>query len=336
VPAAVAPPAASQSPEAGAAVSAVDVSDPLEPPAGFEIGHWTDAEGATGCTVVLAPAGTRGGVDVRGGGPGTRETDVVGPFAGTSEVSAVALCGGSVFGLAAADGVVRWLEQHGRGYETPAGLVPIVPAAVVYDLAEGDAGARPGPEAGYAACEVASSDIPERGRVGAGTGAAVGKILGRERSTRAGIGFAAARSGPGETVAAVAVVNAFGDVIGEDGRVLGGARGDDGEPVTTAGIVAAMEGPPDWTRLEERNTTLVCVMTDATLDKAACARVARMASGGVARAIDPVFSDVDGDVVFGLASGAGETERFTPISIGTIAATVTAAAIRDSVPAASR
>jgi L-aminopeptidase/D-esterase-like protein len=313
----------------------MDVLNAVEPSAGFEVGHWTDAEGATGCTVVLAPAATRGGVDVRGGGPGTRETDVIGPFAGTSEVTGVALCGGSAFGLAAADGVVRWLEENGRGYETPAARVPIVPAAVVYDLAEGDGSARPDADAGYAACEAAAPGVPERGRVGAGTGAAVGKILGRERSTPAGIGYAAARSGAGETVAALAVVNAFGDVIGEDGRVLGGPREAAGEAVSTATMIAAMEGPPDWTQLEERNTTLVCVMTDATLDKAACARVARMASGGVARAVDPVFSDVDGDVVFCLSSGKSETDRFTPISIGTIAATVTAAAIRDAVRASS-
>src|SRR3954452_2961126 len=309
-----------------------DVSEPVRPPDGFSIGHWTNEQGATGCTVVIPPAGSRGGADVRGGGPGTRETDVIGPFAGTSEVSAVALCGGSAFGLAAADGAGRRLEEHGLGYETPAGLVPIVPAAVVYDLAEGDPKARPDAGARYAACEAAQPGVPQRGRVGAGTGAAVGKILGRERSTPAGIGFAAARSGAGETVAALAVVNAFGDVIGDGGRVLGGPRADEDEPASTAERIAAMKGPPDWTRLEERNTTLVCVMTDAALDKAACARVARMASGGVARAVDPLFSDVDGDVVFCVSSGSGAAaERFTPISIGTIAATVTAAAIRDSI-----
>jgi L-aminopeptidase/D-esterase-like protein len=308
-------------------------SDPVPPPDGFVIGQWTDEVGATGCTVVIPPAGSRGGVDVRGGGPGTRETDVIGPFAGTSQVTAVALCGGSAYGLAAADGVGRWLEENGRGYETPAGLVPIVPAAVVYDLAEGDAGARPGPDAGYAACGAAAPGIPQRGRVGAGTGAAVGKIRGRERSVKAGVGYAAARSGSGETVAALAVVNAFGDVIGGDGGILAGPRAEDGEPRSTAALIAAMKGPPDWTKLEERNTTLVCVMTDASLDKAACARVARMATGGVARAVDPVFSDVDGDVVFCLSSGQEPTERFAPISIGTIAATVTAAAIRDSIQA---
>ena len=308
------------------------MTDPLPPPDGFEIGHWTNSEGATGCTAVLAPAGTRGGVDVRGGGPGTRETDVIGALAGTSEVTAVVLAGGSAFGLAAADGAVRWLEERGRGYVTAGGLVPIVPAAVIYDLAEGDPSARPGPDAGYAACEAAARGVPERGRVGAGTGAAVGKILGRERSTPTGVGYAAARGGRGETVAVLAVVNAFGDVI-DEGRVLAGPRADGGEVVSTAGALASMEHAPDWTRLEERNTTLVCVMTDAPLDKPACSRAARMASGGVARAVDPVFSDADGDVAFCLSSGdaGAKTDRFTSIAVGTLAATVTAAAIRDAV-----
>jgi L-aminopeptidase/D-esterase-like protein len=307
------------------------MTEAVPPPEGFVIGHSTDPEGATGCTVVIPPPRSRGGVDVRGGGPGTRETDSVGPFAGTSEVTGVLLTGGSAFGLAAADGVTHWLEENGRGYETPAGLVPIVPAAVVYDLAEGDPRARPGPEAGYAACASAAAGIPERGRVGAGTGAAVGKVLGRERAVASGVGYAAARGGRGETVAAVAVVNAFGDVIGEDGRVLAGPRGEEGETLSTASLIAEMKAPPEWEGLEERNTTLACVMTDAALDKSACARVARMASGGVARAVDPVFSDVDGDVVFCLSAGQGPTDRFGPIAVGTLAATVTAAAIRDAV-----
>jgi L-aminopeptidase/D-esterase-like protein len=303
----------------------------LPPPAGFAIGHWTDSEGMTGCTVVLAPAGSQAGVDVRGGGPGTRETDVIGPLAGTAEVTAVMLSGGSAYGLAAADGAMRWLEEQGRGYRTPGGLVPIVPAAVVYDLAEGESAVRPGAEAGRAACEAAAPGLPDRGRVGAGTGAAVGKVTGRERSTPAGVGYAAARSGQGDTVAALAVVNAFGDVIGADGRVLAGPQGDDGKPLATAALISEMERPPDWTGWEERNTTLVCVMTDAALDKAGCTRIARMASGGGARAVDPVFSDVDGDVAFCVASGGPARDRFTAIAVGTLAATVTAAAIRDAV-----
>jgi L-aminopeptidase/D-esterase-like protein len=307
------------------------VSEPLPPPDGFSIGHWTDAEGSTGCTVVIAPPDSRGGVDVRGGGPATRETDVIGPLAGTNHVTGVMLTGGSAHGLSAADGAMRWLEDRGRGYSTPGGLVPIVPAAAVYDLAEGDSRARPGPEAGYEACEAARGGVPERGRVGGGTGAAVGKILGRENSVPTGVGYAAARSGRGEAVAALAVVNAFGDVIGADGSVLAGPRSEDGEKVSTAALIAAMKAPPDWTGFAERNTTLVCVMTDAGLDKPACTRVARMASAGVARAVDPVSSDVDGDVAFCLASGTPSHDRFTSIAIGTIAATLTAAAIRDAV-----
>ena len=309
------------------------MSDPIAPPEGFAIGHWTDAVGITGCTAVIAPPGSSGGVDVRGGGPGTRETEVIGPLAGGAEVSAVMLSGGSAFGLATADGAMRWLDERGRGYVTPGGRVPIVPAAIIYDLVEGDAAARPDAAAGYAACDAATATVPQRGRVGAGTGAAVGKILGRDRATPAGIGYAAARAGTGETVAAIAVVNAFGDVIGADGRLLAGARGEDGEPVSTAATLAAMSEAPDWTVVEERNTTLVCVCTDAALDKPACTRVARMASGGVARAVDPVFSSVDGDVAFCLAAGrpSGPPDRFTAIAIGTLAATVTAAAIRDSV-----
>lgn len=315
------------------------MSEPLAPPSGVQIGHWTDAVGATGCTVVIAPPGARAGVDVRGGGPGTRETDVIGPLAGTAETTAVMLSGGSAFGLAAADGAMRWLEHHDRGYRTPAGLVPIVPAAVIYDLAEGDRAARPDANAGWAACEAAREGVPERGRVGAGTGAAVGKILGRERAAPGGVGYAAMRTGRGHTVAAIAVANGFGDVIGADGGILAGARGDNGETVSTAVALEAMTEGPDWTRVEDRNTTLVCVITDAPLDRVTCTRVARMASGGLARAVDPVFSSVDGDVCFCLAVGeppaAGEPraagDRFLSIAVGTAAATVTAAAIRDAV-----
>jgi L-aminopeptidase/D-esterase-like protein len=310
-------------------------SSSVAPPEGFSVGHWSDARAATGCTVAIAPAGTRGGVDVRGGGPGTRETDVIGPLAGTAEVTAVVLAGGSAFGLAAADGVVGWLEEQGIGYATPGGLVPIVPAAVVYDLVEGDPSVRPGPEEGRLACKAARPGVPERGRVGAGSGTAVGKLLGRERGARAGVGYAALRSGRGETVAALAVVNAFGDVLAEDGTVLAGPRGEDGELVSTAGELASMSGLPAPPAMEERNTTLVCVMTDAPLTKPGCSRVARMASAGVARAVDPVFSDVDGDVAFCLASGSGEPERYGALAVGAIAAMVTAAAIRDGVRSSS-
>jgi L-aminopeptidase/D-esterase-like protein len=308
------------------------VSEPVPPPAGFRIGHWSDPAGRTGCTVVIAPDGARGGVDVRGGGPGTRETDVVSPFAGTDRVSAVAFAGGSAYGLAAADGVMRWLEEHGIGYPTPAGLVPIVPAAIVYDLAEGDAAARPDAAAGHAACEAAQEGVPERGQIGAGSGTAASKLLGRERAVACGVGYAAKRGTGGVTVAALAVANPFGDIVGADGAPLAMARSEDGETVRTAEVIAAMEEPPDPFKTQPGNTTLVCVMTDAALDKTGCTRVARAASAGVARAVEPVFSDVDGDVVFCLASGTDPpADRFTILQTQTIAATVTAEAIRDAV-----
>ena len=160
------------------------LTDPLPLPDGFELGHWTDAEARTGCTVVIAPPGARGGVDVRGGGTGTREIESLSALANAEGPDAVLLTGGSAFGLAAADGVSRWLEERGRGRPTPAGVVPLVPAAVVYDLVEGNSAARPGPEQGYAACERAAGGVPERGALGAGAGAAVGKLRGRECATR--------------------------------------------------------------------------------------------------------------------------------------------------------
>ena len=242
--------------------------------------------------------------------------------------------GGSAFGLAAADGVVRWLDERGIGYTTPVGLVPIVPAAVIYDLAVGDPRARPGPEAGYAACEAAAESVPERGAVGAGTGAAVGKILGRERAVQAGVGFAAGNVGRGNGRGARRRQRLRRRV--RRGRRAARVRDDatTGSRALAADVITAAEGPPEWASLLERNTTLVCVMTDAAFDKAACTRIARMASGGVARAVDPVFSDVDGDVAFCIASGEGRTDRFDSLAVGTLAATLTAAAIRDAVRAA--
>lgn len=308
------------------------MSGEVPPPGGFRIGHWSDPQGRTGCTVVLAPEGARGGVDVRGGGPGTRETEVIGPLAGTDRVSAVMLAGGSAYGLAAADGAMRWLEERGVGYPTPAGVVPIVPAAIVYDLAEGDAGARPGSDEGYAACEAAREGVPERGLVGAGSGTASSKVMGRENAVASGVGYAAEVTGGGVTVAAVAVANPFGDVLGEDGVPAALARG----AVRTADVIAAMEEPPDPFKVQPGNTTLVCVMTDAALDKAGCARVARAAAAGVARAVEPVFTDVDGDVVFCLASGEGApADRFTLLQTQAVAAQVVAGAIRDAVTASA-
>jgi L-aminopeptidase/D-esterase-like protein len=299
-------------------------------PAGFEVGHWTDREGATGCTVILAPPeGAVASGDVRGGGPGTRELDLLNPIANAQAVHAILLTGGSAFGLAAADGVVRWLEERGRGYDTPGGVVPLVPAAVVYDLVSGDPRARPGPEQGYAACESAGAQF-ELGSVGAGTGAAVGKLLGRESAVKTGVGIAAQDLPQGPRLAAIAVVNAFGDVLAEDGSVLAGPRSDDGSFLRTAKILREQViEPPSYRRGEPlENTTLICLVTDAELTKVGCGIVAKMAHAGMARAVDPVHSAVDGDVVFALSSG--HAVAVDPLLIGVAAAGLTAEAIRDA------
>jgi L-aminopeptidase/D-esterase-like protein len=308
------------------------MSEPAPLPEGFMVGHWSDLEGATGCTVVIPPPATTGGVWVQGGGPGSRETDTLRPLARSEEASAVLLTGGSAFGLAAADGVVRWLEEHGLGYPTPAGRVPLVPAAVVYDLAGGDPKARPGPEQGYAACEAAAAGVPDRGRIGVGAGATVAKLLGRERASAGGFGYAAAVTGAGATVAALVAVNAAGDVIAADGGLMVGPRGDDGEMRRGTELLAGMTEMPDL-REAEGNTTLVCICTDAPLDKRACGMVARAATAGIARAVDPTFTPVDGDVAFCLASGEGPPAPLDAIQVGSVAATATATAIRDAVSA---
>ncbi len=310
-------------------------------PDGFLLGHWTDPDALTGCTVVLAPPGTRGSVDVRGGGTGTRELENLSPLANAEGPSAVLLTGGSAFGLAAADGVVRWLEERGIGRPTPGGVVPLVPTAVVFDLVAGSSARRPGPAEGYAACEAAVADGWARGPVGAGAGTAVGKLFGRDRAMPGGVGHAAARLADGTIVAAVAVANAFGDVIGEDGELLGAPRGEDGEMVRTSDLLRTMPQLPEFRDIasgETGNTTLACVCTDASIDKRSCAIVARMASAGIARAVDPTFTPIDGDVVFCLASGTeppappGLAASWSLTVLGTVAATLTAAAIRDAIP----
>jgi L-aminopeptidase/D-esterase-like protein len=309
-------------------------SEPPPPPAGFAIGHWTAPAAPTGCTVILPPAGTRAGVDLRGGGPGTRETDVIAPLSNPQEATAVAFTGGSAHGLAVADGVMRWCEEHDRGYKTPGGLVPLVPTAVIYDLTAGTERLRPGPEEGFAACEAAREGVPERGSVGAARGAAVAKARGRENASPGGIGYAARVTGEGETVAALAVVNATGDIVESDGTRLAGPRGEDGKMLSTVELIAATDSSPGWAaeaEAERQGTTLVCVLTDAGLGKVGCSKVARAASAGVARAIDPVFTPFDGDVVFCLASGEGEETPWVVMRIGAVAAEVVAEAIRDGV-----
>ncbi|MHB8695707.1 MAG: P1 family peptidase [Solirubrobacteraceae bacterium] len=306
-------------------------------PLGFAVGHATRADCPTGCTVVLCPPGARGGVDVRGGGAGTRELEPLAPLANAEGPTAVLLSGGSAFGLAAADGVVRWLERRSLGRPTPIGVVPLVPTAVVFDESAGTPGARPGPDDGHAACDAAESGVPLRGRVGAGAGTAVGKMLGREHAALSGVGYAATVLADGTTVAAIAVANSFGDVLAEDGSVLAGPRGADGELLRSAELIRETPQLPQVAARPGENTTLVCVCTDAALDKRGCGIVARVASAGIARAVDPAFTPIDGDVTFCVASGTGPPPSPGPAAswtltvIGTAAATMTAAAIRDAV-----
>ncbi|MFN2590222.1 MAG: P1 family peptidase, partial [Actinomycetota bacterium] len=237
--------------------------------AGLRVGHDTDREGGTGCTVVLCPAGTVGSGEVRGGAPGTRETDLLRPGTLVQEVNAVLLTGGSAFGLAAADGVMRYLAERSIGFRTTAGVVPIVPAAVLFDLEVRDPAARPGPDSGHRACAGASERVVE-GSVGAGTGATVAKAEGIERAVKGGVGTSSVRDGD-LVVGALAAVNALGSILNDDGSVLAGPRpgGDEGGPAASpeqglGGAWPAEETPPAMGPL---NTTLVVVATNARLSK---------------------------------------------------------------------
>jgi L-aminopeptidase/D-esterase-like protein len=262
---------------------------------GIRVGHWTDLDGLTGCTVVLCPPGTVGSCEVRGGAPGTRETDALRPGTLVNEVHAVLLTGGSAFGLAAADGVGRWLEERGVGYDMRVARVPIVPAAVLFDLAVGDPGARPGPEQGYAACQEASEAV-EEGTVGAGTGATVAKLPHPDQAVKGGVGSAAVREGD-LVVGAIAAANSVGFVTDENGGTIAANRS--GLPATA---------PPEiWG--PGTATTLVVVATNATLNKQRAHLVSLAAHDGIAEAVSPSHTMWDGDTVFALATGRVEADQ---------------------------
>ena len=294
---------------------------------GFRVGHWTDADAGTGCTVIIPPPGTIGAVDVRGGGASTRELELLAPLSGDREVTALLLTGGSAFGLAAADGVMRWCEEQGLGIDTGAARVPVVPAAVIYDLGISGNARRPGPQEGYAACVAASAAPHDVGSVGAGTGATVGKILGQRGWCKGGLGAASARLLDGATVAVIVVVNAFGDVFDERGQVIAGAWDAHRGFVRAPSYV--LEAPPEHPRLGDgEHTTLVCVATDAVLSKIEAGQVARMAQTGIARAIAPVHTPLDGDVAFCLATGTQSSSAFI---VGVVAGDLAAQAVRTAV-----
>jgi L-aminopeptidase/D-esterase-like protein len=299
---------------------------------GIEVGHCTDTRRPTGCTVVLARAGAVGGVDVRGAAPGTCETDLLAPGNAVETVHAIVLSGGSAFGLATVTGVSRWLEERGIGLEVGPARVPIVPAAILFDLWIGDPSVRPDADSGYRACDAASTRPPAEGSVGAGTGATVGKLWGIGRAMKGGIGTASATV-DGITVGAIVAVNAIGDVIDPgSGEPLAGARAADGSAlVGTTDSILRGQLPPS---LQAGGaTTIGCIATDATLTKAQCRRLAAAGHDGLARTIDPVHTMMDGDTVFALSTGrSGRAGHM--VALCALAAAVTASAVRRAVLAA--
>ncbi len=277
--------------------------------AGVLVGHWSDAAARTGCTVVLLPDGTVASGEVRGGAPGTREFELLRPERLVDHIDAVVLTGGSAFGLAAADGVMRWCEEHGRGFPTRGGRVPIVVGAVLYDLAVGDAAVRPDAGAGYAACSMASGDDVPLGLVGAGTGATVGKWRGPEAVRPGGLGGAVERDGE-VLVAALVAVNAFGDLV---------------DPTRPAPAL-----PPPVPSVLGENTTIGVVITNARLDKTACLLVAQGGHDGLARALEPAHATVDGDAIVACATGS----VLAPVDrVRVLAARAVEAAIRSALEA---
>jgi L-aminopeptidase/D-esterase-like protein len=312
--------------------------------AGLRVGHFTDSRRPTGCTVILTPEGAVAGVDVRGAAPGTRETELLSPLNAVDKVHALLLGGGSAFGLDAAGGVMRWLDE--RGFGVPVGpaqghagigrpiRVPIVPAAILFDLWVGDPSIRPDAASGYAACEAASGAAVEQGNVGAGAGCSVGKLFGIDRAMRGGLGSASLVV-DGITVAALVAVNAIGDVIDPaTGGIVAGARTPDGGALL--GTMAALRRGELPAKLQAgAATTLGVIATDAVLTKAQAAKIAQMAHDGFARAINPVHTMTDGDTIFALATGAsGRTASVT--LLGALGADVMATAIVRAVRAATR
>jgi L-aminopeptidase/D-esterase-like protein len=303
--------------------------------AGIEVGHFSDPRRPTGCTVVLAREGAVAGVDVRGAAPGTRETDLLAPGNFVQQVHAVMLSGGSAWGLAAAEGAMRWLEERGIGLDVRFGTLPIVPAAVLFDLPVGDARIRPDAAAGYAACEAASNTAPAEGNVGAGSGALVGKLFGAHRAMKGGIGTASVTVN-GVTVGALIACNALGDVLDPDtGRVVAGARTEDGQALLDTRR-ALLRGELPQPLLAGTNTTLGVIATDARLTKVQANRLASVAHDGLARAINPVHTMSDGDTLFALATGRVALEGDAPgmTVLGTMAAEVVARATLRAVLAA--
>ena len=308
---------------------------------GIRVGHSQDEAALTGCTVILCEGGAVGGVDQRGGAPGTRETDALHPIHLVNVVHGVVLSGGSAFGLDSASGVVRYLEERGVGFDVRVAKVPIVPAAILFDLGIGQADVRPGPEMGYQACLNASTDPPAEGNVGAGTGATVGKILGMQHAMKSGIGTASLAIGGGIYVGAIAAVNVFGDVIEPTtGEIVAGVRLVHTGPLKigkgpyfadTLEVMRSLTGRTVLGFASHEHTAIGAVATNAKLTKEQTNKVAQMAHDGLARTVRPAHTMLDGDTIFALATGE---HRADVNIVGAFAAQVFAQAVLRAVWAA--
>jgi len=308
---------------------------------GIEVGQAQDEEALTGCTVILCRTGAVGGVDVRGSAPGTRETDLLNPINLVDKVHAVVLAGGSAFGLDAASGVMKYLAEQKIGYGLGASRVPIVPAAILFDLGLGKSARHPDPEMGYAAVSAAQAGPVAEGNVGAGTGATLGKIFGMAGAMKSGLGTASIEIGGGVVVGAIVAVNAFGDVLDpETGQIIAGARpaklgpvklGGSGPFADTLKVMQTLAGRTILSLATGGNTVIAVVATNARFDKAQATKVAQMAHDGLARAVRPAHTMLDGDTIFALATG----QKKADVSIvGAYAAEVLAQAIVRAVQAA--
>ena len=302
---------------------------------GLRVGHFTDSRRPTGCTVVLFEPGAVAGVDVRGSQPGTRETDLLNPINTVERINALVLSGGSAFGLDTASGVMRYLDELKIGYRVGSIVVPIVPAAILFDLGVGDPKIRPGEQAGYAACQAASSSVPREGNVGAGAGATVGKMFGMKAAMKSGIGTASLAIGSsGLIVGAIVAVNAVGDVRHhETNKILAGARAPDGQSFLDT-MAQMLAGTTLVKAKQGGNSTIGIVATNAALSKAEATKVAQMAHDGLARTINPIHTAFDGDTIFAAATGSAAA-RADASTIGAVAAEAMALAVNRAVLTAS-
>ncbi len=324
---------------AGAAVLPVFAEEKAGVPAGsivdvsgVRVGHYTDARRPTGCTVVIFDNGAVAGVDVRGAAPGTRETDLLNPLNTVQKINALLLAGGSAYGLDAASGVMRYLEENKMGYHVGTAIVPIVPAAILFDLGVGDWKIRPDAQAGYAACMAAASTAPREGNVGAGAGATVGKMFGMQAAMKSGLGTASVKMPESDLViGAIVAVNAVGDVRDrESGRILAGARGKEGFMDCMAQMMHGATLPGHHAVEEGAHTTIGIVVTNALFTKSEATKVAQMAHDGLARTINPVHTAADGDTIFAAGTGTSSV-RANVTTIGAIGAEVMARAVNRAV-----